>query len=257
MHADAIRVWNDRTSVQSRLTISRFRRLCESSLTTPAMGSAASTRRLQLNRHARLIVCLAATSPAISRPIWARLTRSRRTEAATSAARVADWVGGRFEVTPRTHARIDWADTVAPSTVRGSEYVNNTTCPAHKVGSHRVFLSEAEVGMSQGPRSIDRHTVQGTMGGVSRVPCTAAIGGSSVERPRASAVSGGDGGLSLPPRAGAVPVAARPSSIRARGQHGGRGLGVAVQVSQTDDPAPGRRRSPGAGLGCRSPRPRS
>jgi len=38
--------------------------------------------------------------------------------AATNAARVADWLGNKFEVTQVTQARIDWVDTVAPSGVR-------------------------------------------------------------------------------------------------------------------------------------------
>ena len=109
MQAAAIRVWKSRTSVQSRLTMIVFLRRRVSSLTTPAMASCrTSTRRLQVNRQARLMVCLAATGPAILRPMVARLRRSVRTAAATRAARVLDWLGRRLEVTQATHFRIDW-----------------------------------------------------------------------------------------------------------------------------------------------------
>src|SRR5262245_59634312 len=155
MQAAAMRVWNERTSVQSRLTSSRFLRLWTSRWITPAMASATSTRPLAVNRQARLMALLAVTGPAIARPSWARLMRSRRTAAATKAARVRDWVGSRFEVTRAIQSRIDWGDTAAPAGGATMGRRGNPDCTAPKAGSHRVFSPNALGGMTQGrPRLL-------------------------------------------------------------------------------------------------------
>ncbi len=75
-------------------------------------------RWLSVNRQARLMALLAVLGPASCRPMVARLGRSVRMAAATSTARVRDWLGKSFEVTTATHPRIDWVDTVAPSAMR-------------------------------------------------------------------------------------------------------------------------------------------
>src|SRR6516165_3869418 len=120
MQAAAIRQWKERTSVQSKLTSSRFLRLRTRRAMTPAIASATSTRWLSVNRQARLMALLAVIGPASRRPTVARLGRSVRMAAATSTARVLDWLGRRFDVTQATQPRIDWVDTVAPSGVRRS-----------------------------------------------------------------------------------------------------------------------------------------
>src|SRR5262249_60567615 len=98
MQAAAIRVWNSRNSVQSKLTNSRFFRLRTSLAITSAMASETSIRGLQVKRQARLMALLAVIGPAIFRPTWARLGRSQRMAAATRTARGLDLLGRRREV---------------------------------------------------------------------------------------------------------------------------------------------------------------
>ncbi len=141
-----MRAWRSRTSVPLRLTISRFFRRRVNFSTTPAMAVWASTRRLRVNRQARLMVCLAETAPAISRPMEARLSRSVRTEAATEAARVLDRLGRRLEVTQATYSRIDRVDKVAPPGGATIGRRGNPDDPALKVGSHCALDSELRWG---------------------------------------------------------------------------------------------------------------
>jgi hypothetical protein len=112
----------------------------------PAMASATSTRRLQVNRQARLMAALAVDGPAILRPIEARLGRSVRTAAATKAARVRDWLGRRFEVTQTTHSTIDWWDTVAPSVLRRSVGLVTPIVPHARSGATVFSFQECRWG---------------------------------------------------------------------------------------------------------------